>query len=160
MLHADVELFFNDSINNIESITAHTETELNGGRIEQRVCHKTNDIDFLSEHNWPGLKSVFEVHRIISFKSGTVTTDEKSYYISSLDLSASELPRISHAHWGIERMRWMLDADFSEGDCNLLSENGQKTLNIFRKFALLLHKNYMSNQIKNGALNPICSVVL
>ncbi len=151
LLHADVELFFNDSINN-ESITTHTETELNGGRIERRSCHKTNDLDFLAEHNWPGLKSVFEVHRIISSKSGTVTTDEKSYYISSLDLSASELLHISRAHWGIESMHWMLDVDFAEDDCNLLSENGHKTLNIFRKFALLLHKNYMAAQSKKRSI--------
>lgn len=140
-LHDDVELFFNAPINN-ESISFHTETESNGGRMERRTCRKTADLEFLSDYGWPGLRSIFEVHRVIVSKNGTVMTDEKSYYISSLDEPASELLHISRAHWGIESMHWMLDTDFSEDECALLSENGQKTLNILRKLALLLHKNY------------------
>jgi tryptophan 2,3-dioxygenase len=44
----------------------------------------------LDFHAWPGLRSIFEVHRVISSKKGTVTTDEVSYYISSLDTTAAE----------------------------------------------------------------------
>ena len=150
-LHEDVALFFTDTAVE-ESIETHSETEINGGRIEKRICRSTGDIDFLAAHNWPGLKSIFEVHRIITSKNGTSVTDEKSYYISSLETSASELLRISRAHWGIESMHWMLDADFSEDECGLLSENGQKTLNIFRKLALQLHKNYMAKQTKKRSI--------
>ncbi len=94
---------------------------------------------------------------IITSKNGTIMTDEKSYYISSLETSASELLDISRAHWGIESIsesliQWMLDADFSEDECSLLSENGQKPLNIFRKLALQLHKNYMAKQTKKRSI--------
>ncbi len=150
-LHDDVVVFFTDTELE-ETIEMHSETEINGGRIEKRICRSTGDIDFLAVHDWPGLKSIFEVHRIITSKGGTVMTDEKSYYISSLETSASELLHISRAHWGIESMHWMLDADFSEDECGLLSENGQKTLNIFRKFALQLHKNYMAKQTKKRSI--------
>ncbi len=112
----------------------------------------TGDIDFLAAHDQPGLKNVFEVHRIITSKNGTSVTDEKSYYISSLETSASELLHISRAHWGIESLLWMLDTDFSEDECGLLSENGHKTLNIFRKLALQLHKNYMAKQTKKRSI--------
>ncbi len=104
-LHADVALFFTDT--ELEgSIETHSETEINGGRIEKRTCRSTGDIDFLAEHNWLGLKSIFEVHRITTTKSGTVMTDEKSYYISSLETSSSELLHISCAHWGIESLHY------------------------------------------------------
>ena len=47
---------------------------------------------------------------------------------------------------------------FSEDDCTLQSEDAQITLNCFRKFALLLHKHYISNlskkpSIKSNMLN-------
>jgi predicted transposase YbfD/YdcC len=155
-LHDDVTLLFDDRIDpegiNTLCIDIHSEMEINGGRIERRICRKTNEIGFLSDHKWPGLKTIFEVQRIFTNKSGTVMTDEKNYYISSLDAPASELLHISRAHWGIESMHWMLDTDFSEDECALLSENGQKTLNIFRKLALQLHKNYMAKQPKKRSI--------
>jgi predicted transposase YbfD/YdcC len=150
-LHDDVTLFFNDAINN-DSIETHSETESNGGRIEQRICRSTSEIDFLSEHNWPGLKSIFEVRRIITAKDGTPRSDETSYYISSLIASPLELLHISRAHWGIESMHWMLDCDFSEDECGLLSDNGQEVFNVLRKLALLLHKKYMDKQLKKRSI--------
>jgi predicted transposase YbfD/YdcC len=151
LLHDDVALFFNEEINN-DSIETHQETELNGGRIERRTCRKTNDIDFLSDHEWPGLKTIFEVRRNISTKNGSTTSDETGYYISSLDTTAAEFLHISRAHWMIESMHWMLDADFSEDECELLSENGQKSLNIFRKLALFIHNSYMVTQSKKRSI--------
>jgi hypothetical protein len=41
-------------------------------------------------------------------------------------------------------MHWMLDVVFSEDECMILSENGQKTLNIFTKLALFIHKQYVA----------------
>jgi hypothetical protein len=67
-----------------------------------------------------------------------------NYYISSIDKSAEELLNIIREHWKIESMHWMLDVVFSEDECALYSENGQKTLNILRKLALLIHKRYIA----------------
>lgn len=150
-LHDDVALFFTDSINN-DSIQTHKETEYNGGRHECRTCRKTHDIDFLSHYEWPGLTSVFEVHRVTSNKCGTVISDEVGYYITSLDVSAQELLYISRAHWRIESLHWMLDADFSEDTCDLISENAQKSLNALRKMALFIHKSYMAKQTKKYSI--------
>jgi hypothetical protein len=41
-----------------------------------------------------------------------------------------------------------LDATFSEDACKVESENGNKTLNILRKLALLVHKQYLAKQKK------------
>ena len=147
-LHDDVALFFGDASND-DSIESYKKTESNGGRIESRTCRKTNDLNFLSYHEWPGLKSIFEVRRVFTTKNGSAKSDETSYYISSLNTTAAEFMHISRAHWGIESMHWMLDSDFGEDECELLSENGQQSLNIFRKLALSVHKSYMATRPKN-----------
>jgi predicted transposase YbfD/YdcC len=145
-LYEDVDLFFGDQINN-DNIETHKEIEKSHGRTEQRTCRKTSETEWLAHHNWDGLKSVFAVRRIVTSKAGK--TDETGYYISSMESPAEEFLHISRAHWGIESMHWMLDEDFSEDECMLLSDNGQKILNAFRKLALLIHRNYMAGQPKN-----------
>jgi predicted transposase YbfD/YdcC len=145
----DIKLFLSDKINEDE-IETHIETEKNGGRTERRICKKAADISWLSEHERPGLAAVFSVRRIVTAQG--ITTDETGYYISSKDAAAKELLEISRAHWNIESMHWMLDVDFSEDECELKSENGQKTLNIFRKLALFAHRQYMKTQAKNRSI--------
>jgi hypothetical protein len=39
----------------------------------------------------------------------------------------------------------MLDVVFSEDDCRLQSDDGQKSLNAFRKLAIFLHRNYLKS---------------
>jgi predicted transposase YbfD/YdcC len=96
------------------------------------------------------ISNCFSVRRIVTAQG--ITTDETGYYISSKDATAKELLEISRAHWNIESMHWMLDADFSEDECELKSENGQKTLNIFRKLALFAHRQYMKTQAKKRSI--------
>jgi predicted transposase YbfD/YdcC len=148
-LHEDIKLFFSDPINN-ESIETTSTRELNGGRMEKRICRKTSKCHWLHEHQWPGLRSVFEVRRIVTAKEKT--SDETSYYISSLDTSAADLLEISRAHWKIESLHWMLDEDFSEDECRLVSENTHQIFNAFRKLALALHRSYMKNQSRKRSI--------
>jgi len=164
----DVELFINDEINS-SSIETFETIEKNGGRIEKRICKKVTDISWLeAQSEWVGLQSVFSVRRLITVKG--ITADETCYYITSLDSGAEELLRISREHWKIESLHWLLDVAFSEDDCEILSENGHKTLNIFRKLALLLHKQYLAAQPKKCSIkanllncllneNLLCSIL-
>jgi len=69
-------------------------------------------------------------------------------YITSLDLSAKELLRISREHWKIESLHWMLDVVFDEDGCEIISKNGHIALNAFRKLALLLHRQYVKAKAK------------
>ena len=150
LLYDDVELFINDKIN-AENLEEFTTIEKNGGRIEKRICQKVTDISWLNARNeWAGLKSVFAVRRIVTTKH--TITDETSYYITSLSTTSKELLYISREHWKIESMHWLLDVAFSEDECGLLSESGQSILNILRKLALLLHKQYI------GKLTKKCTV--
>ena len=149
-LHDNVALFIESEINASEIETFST-IEKNRGRIEKRICTKVTNIQWLHEaHQWEGLRTVFAIRRIININEKT--TDETSYYITSLHATPKELLRIAREHWKVESMHWMLDVVFSEDECRLLSENGQKTLNSFRKLALLLHKKMLTSLPKQTSV--------
>lgn len=143
-LYEEISTYIDDCVLDkaIKVETART-TEKNKDRLEQRICYKAPDLEWLeSKGEWPGLKTAFAVQRKTTTKIGR--SEETSYYITSLDLPAQDLLEIVREHWKIESMHWFLDAVFSEDDCRILNSNGQKTLNIFRKFALATHKKHIS----------------
>ncbi len=149
-LSEDVKLFLEDSINDEETMTFQT-LEKNGGRIEKRVCRATSNVEWLTDLPlWAGLKTVFSVTRTITTKGKT--TEEVGYYISNLACQPENLLAASRSHWKIESMHWMIDVIWSEDTSGILSENGNKTVNSFRKLALLAHKRYISNLIKKPSV--------
>ena len=156
-LRNDVRTFFTnpDNVDKIEVFESPVEKRR--GRIEQRIFQRVTDItQFNSIENWMGIKSIFAVRRIVTTKNGV--SDETSYYISSLDSSPQILLKTVRDHWKIESMHWLLDVVFSEDDHVTSSQNAHKTLNILRKFALLLHKTYIQKHnlkisLKNSMLD-------
>ncbi|GHU56097.1 hypothetical protein AGMMS49975_18870 [Clostridia bacterium] len=76
--------------------------------------------------------------------------EETGYYISSLDCNPENLLSASRSHWKIESMHWMLVWD--EDSSGILSENGHKTLNAFRKLALLGHRRYVASLPKKPSV--------
>ena len=149
-LYEEIELFINDKTN-AEYMEIFTTTNKSHGRIEKIICHKIVDIDWISmKKEWAGLSSVFAVKRVTITKYGT--SESINFYISSLDVSAEKLLYISREHWKIESMHWLLDVVFSEDESKILSENGLKTLNIFRKLSLLMHKKYIASQKKKQSI--------
>ena len=145
----DVRLFFEDGINRTEWESCET-TEKNAGRIEKRICRKATDISWLSDQKWPGLRSVFAIKRIVEVRGHC--SEKTSYYISSRDASPRQLMDYAREHWKIESMHWMLDVTFSEDYCRVLSENAHKTLNSMRKFALAVHKQFLSSGHRKSSL--------
>jgi predicted transposase YbfD/YdcC len=145
----------------IEVQTAQT-TEKNRDRYEQRTCHKAPDLSWYEGKDyWAGLTTAFVIHRKTTTKNGIC--EETNYYISSLDESPERFLEIVREHWKIESMHWQLDVVFSEDDCRILNSNGQKTMNIFRKFALAIHKNFifsLSQKTKpSQKKNMLCSLL-
>jgi predicted transposase YbfD/YdcC len=146
LLYEEVREFVRDEASP-EFMETFTTIEKSGGRGEKRICKKIPDISRLhSGKEWVGLQSVFAIQRITVTKGRR--TDETGYYITSLDVSAEELLRISREHWKVESMHWLLDVTFSEDACKVESENGNKTLNILRKLALLVHRQHLAKQTK------------
>lgn len=146
----DVELYLCDPIN-AEQIKSHETLEKNGGRIEKRICNVSGDIAWISNlDEWRKLQSVFSIKRVVTAQGKT--TEETNYYISSLPPEPKKLLETAREHWKIESMHWMLDVIWHEDECGLLSDNGHKTLNAFRKLALLAHKKYMAKQHKKRSI--------
>ena len=156
-LHSSVSSFFTSPENADKIEVFESPVEKSKGRITRRIFYRVNDItQFSGVENWMGVKSIFALRRIVTTKYET--TDETSYYISSLDSSPESLLHTVREHWKIESMHWLLDVVFSEDDHISSSINAHKTLNILRKFALLLHKTYIQEHnlkisLKNSMLD-------
>jgi len=141
-LYNSVVSYFGDAEKSDKMEIYEEAAEKRNGKTTRRIFYRAADItQFPGVENWSGIKSIFAVRRIVTTKYET--TDEMTYYISSLDSSPGKLLHIVREHWKIESMHWLLDVVFSEDDHVTSSENAHKTLNIFRKFALLLHKTYI-----------------
>jgi predicted transposase YbfD/YdcC len=146
----DVELYLGDPINNTD-IASYETLEKNGGRIEKRICSVSGDVTWI--HNldeWRGLQSIFSIKRVTEALGKT--TEETSYYISSLPPDPKKLLETTREHWKIESMHWMLDVVWHEDECGLLSDNGHKSLNAFRKLALLAHKKFVAVMKKKRSI--------
>jgi predicted transposase YbfD/YdcC len=125
---------------------------MNGGRIEVRKCYVSTDISWLLERNsgWSSVQAIIAVVRETT--KNDHKTAETSYYISSKKSDAETLLQAIRDHWKIESLHWQLDVIFSEDDCAVVSENGQLTLNIFRKYALAMHKHYIASTGKKVSM--------
>lgn len=142
-LFKDVKLFFEDSVNDPDIATFET-LEKNGGRIEKRVCRVTGNVQWLPDFAlWSGLQTIFSVTRTTRVKGKT--SEETGYYISSNACQPEMLLAATRSHWKIESLHWLLDVVWGEDESCILSENGNKTLNAFRKLAILAHKRYISS---------------
>lgn len=118
--------------------------EKRNGDAEIREYGFTNDIDWIYNKSvWVGLKSVGFAKRTYKNSQGEVVSDIR-FYISNL--SAKLIDIISTAirsEWTIENnLHYFLDMVFKEDASTAFIKNTQKNLNIIRKFALALLKNY------------------
>jgi len=138
-LHADAKLFLDDHFIEKE-LLQHTENDKAHGRLEARSAFVTEDIGFLRDHDWPGLKSIGKVVATVTKKG--VTTHETRYYIASLPADARRFGEIARAHWGIEnKLHWRLDVVANEDSACITNENAAENMSLIRKWALnILHQ--------------------
>lgn len=149
-LHDDVKLFFDNSINDADIVSFKT-IEKNGGRLEKRVCRATSNVAWIPDLPlWAGLKTIFSITRTTTAQG--VTSEDTGYYIASIAAEPENLLATARAHWKIESMHWLLDVIWEEDFCGILSDNGHKTLNAFRKLALLAHKRYIATLKKKPSV--------
>ncbi len=92
------------------------------GRIEQRRCWVTEEIEWLpGKEKWQNLKSVVMVEAIREVIGGKKTL-ERRYFISSLEANAELALKCVRGHWAIENeLHWCLDIGFRE-DANQVRE--------------------------------------
>jgi predicted transposase YbfD/YdcC len=135
-LRAEIELYFKN-----EKTESFAATEKNGGRIEKRTGYISQDIDWLYERDkWVNITSIGAIHT--EFEKGEKKSSEWHYYISSAALTAEKLLKHARLEWAVEAMHWLLDVHFAEDKTRAWDMNVQKLLNIMRKIALNLSKEY------------------
>ncbi len=157
-LHDDVQLFFNDLEDmRKQGYMIKEETTVNDGhgRIETRKTVVTSDIDWLQDRDgWSGLKSIgmIESTREINGEG----SNERRYYISSLDCEAKAFGNAVRNHWGIENsVHWVLDIGFREDESRVRKGHSPENFAAIRHIALnLLRKNKsFKGSVKTKRLN-------
>ena len=135
-------------------LESQTKVEKNGGRIEKRTAYVSRDIDWLDEkEKWAALHTIGAIHTEIE-KDGKVSS-EWHYYISSAELTADDLLRHARLEWAVESMHWLLDVHFAEDKTKVWNMNIQQSLNIMRKIALNLAREYKSQRLPKSPISGI-----
>ena len=145
-LHDDISLFFQDTTNG--NIDFFETIDSEHGRIETRQYFISDNIDWLQgKHMWAGLKTIVMAirHRDVN----DALSEEKSYYISSLEKHAPTISNAIRNHWGIENgLHWCLDISFREDHCRVRKDHAPENLGILRHMAINLLKQEKS--LKGG----------
>lgn len=137
-----------------KDVTTKRVREKNRDRIETRTAYTTTDIDWMPQKDkWNKLSCIGAI------KSEVERNGEKSeewhYYLSSRKLTASELLHHARMEWAVESMHWLLDVHYAEDSCRLQALSLQKNLNMLRKFALSVIKQYKTISSSKKALSQI-----
>ena len=89
------------------------------------------------------------------FIKGEETSSEWHYYISSRKLTPEELLKHARLEWAVESMHWLLDVHFLEDKTKVWDMNVQQNLNIMRKIALNLAREYKNRFEPKKAISGI-----
>ena len=131
-----------------------SKTEKNRERKEKRTAYITNDIKWLENRkDWAGLICIGAIHTEFESKKGK--TSEWHYYITSKQLTSEELLYHARKEWSVETMHWLLDVHFEEDFCRVEDKNIQLNLNMLRKLALNIVKQYKSTSKSKKAISKI-----
>ena len=148
-LRKDIELFVKN-----EELEQCSQKELNGGRIEKRTAYTSTDIDWLQgKDKWKNLSMIGAIHT--EFTKNGESSSEWHYYISSRKLTPEELLKHARLEWAVESMHWLLDVHFQEDKTKVWDMNVQQNLNIMRKIALNLAREYKNRFEPRKAISGI-----
>jgi len=149
-LFADVVAFFADPPTDM-TLSAHTTTDADHGRIEERrhsVCHNTqwlfSDRRYPDEPHFPHLAMIAMVENHVE-REGRKSS-ERRYYLSSVKLDAQAFAAAVRAHWGIEnRLHWVLDVVFHDDLTRLRTGSGPQIMAVVKHIAMNLVRNPNDN---------------
>lgn len=148
-LKVDIEFFVQN-----ETLEKFGKVEKNGGRIERRTAFVSQDISWLENRDkWANLQIIGAIHT--EFEKDEKKSSEWHYYISSAPLTAENLLKHARLEWAVESMHWLLDVHFSEDRTKVWNMNLQQNLNIMRKIALNLAREYKTKVAQKSAISGI-----
>jgi predicted transposase YbfD/YdcC len=130
-----------------------SEIEKVHGRIESRSCTAIPVGNLPSKVGWEGIQSIARMCR--ERTENGVTSEEITYYITSLKPIAVIIGDITKEHWGVEVQHWYLDVVFRQDKSRYRHRVGARNLAVFRKIALngLLREN----SLKRGVATKQCA---
>lgn len=134
-LEDDVRRFFSDPAL-AASCVSLTTTDFGHGRIEERRCLVTEDIDWLRKMHpdWTDLRSIAAIISTRTDKVTGETSVEMRCYISSLPADPKAILDATRSHWSVENnLHWVMDVTFHDD----LSRARDKNLAL--NFAVLKH---------------------
>lgn len=139
-LHAEIERFFADP--NAAPLDTYRDIDKGHGRIEERICRVSRQVDWLSgerrfpgEYRFPKLAAVAVIEARVETREKGWT--ERRYYITSRAISAEQLAEAVRAHWHIENsLHWVLDVTFREDLARVRKGYGAKNMAVVRHFAI------------------------
>ena len=108
---------------------------------------------------WAGLRSLVMVKRVR--RLWNKTTQEVSFYLSSLPWDAAKLARAIRTHWGIEnQLHWVLDVTWNEDASRIRRGHGAENMALLRRLAISVLNQETSKQrslkqkAKRAAMSP------
>jgi predicted transposase YbfD/YdcC len=129
-----------------KQLTEHTTVDKGHGRITKR--HLQASTRLAGHLDWPGLKQVCRIERVVKAKGKTTT--EIAYAISSLTAEragADKLLSYNRGHWGIESHHWVRDVSLGEDACRANMGHSPQNLAAFRNVSLSLLRLSGVNEI-------------
>lgn len=145
-LKEEIAAFFADAPP--DEIDVATDLDKNRGRIEERCCRVSNDVEWLTgtrrfpgEYRFPKLSAVAMVDAKVELRDRCYR--ETRYYIASRPLSAERFAEIVRNHWRIENsLHWVLDVTFKEDLSRLRKGHGARNMSVVRHFAINLVRSH------------------
>jgi predicted transposase YbfD/YdcC len=154
-LHSEVTDFFVDNLNNSDAkIVTSEDTDCGHGRIEHRKCLVSEQIEWLGELRFIGMKSIvcIESTRIIKDK----ISKEKRFYISSLSADAHKINSAIRSHWSIENsLHWSLDVIFNEDNSRIRLDNAAENIAMARHTVLNLLQSAKATHFKKSSITGL-----
>lgn len=144
ILHDDIRLFLSTEISktrNSKIVDCYEEFDKGHGRIEHRICHVSDKLEWLEQGaDWPDLKTVAVVESHVT--TGDKTTTEQRYFISSLPPDAKQIAESIRSHWAIENsLHWVLDVTLREDDSRVRKDYAPENMAMVRHIILNMLQN-------------------
>jgi predicted transposase YbfD/YdcC len=150
-LHRDVQKFFawaeQEQGPHRPALHYQETTDGDHGRIEVRRYWVSDEVDWIEDKDWVGLKTIALAEATRTCQGETSV--ERRYFISSLPLAQSDRVSASiRAHWGVENgLHWVLDVAFREDECRVRTGYAAENFGIVRQIALNLLKQEKSAKV-------------
>ena len=141
----EVETLFEQDATRKQRVADSTSERSKGhGRVETRyvraLCAPTTLPGY---KEWKDLKSLVCVSSVRCI--GEHRSEERRFYLTSLDADAKELAQKIRRHWDVENaLHWTLDVAMAEDASRIRSTNGTENFAMLRRVALMLLKREKS----------------